>query len=109
MGWFLLRVCPLAARLELDPNLLPVLLLSSLGPSWIGSKSARCWLGCALSGLLGPHQTCQTPLPNSVSQHTTCSFACVIFTTSLVPVTFPVAQDLGRRDHVVQVGLRRQA
>lgn len=40
---------------------LPVLLLNILGSSRIEPKGARCWPGCALGWLLGPHRTCQTP------------------------------------------------
>lgn len=70
MGWFLLRVCSLAGHPELDPDLPPVLLPSIPGCSWLGSKSASCWMGWVLRWVPGPHLTCQTPFTNSVSHHT---------------------------------------
>lgn len=100
MGSFLLRVCSLAGHLELDPNLPPVLLPSIPGCSWLGSKSASCRLGWARHSVPGPHLTCQTPFPDSVSHHTSLLLClCNLYHPPfLVSLTFQVAEELVWRD-----------
>lgn len=78
---------------------LATLLPSIPGHSWLGSKSASCRLGWARRWVPGPHLTCRTPFPDSVSHHTSLLLRlCNLHPPFPVSSTFWVAEELVWRD-----------